>query len=237
MDNWIVATLAGALRAAADPLVVDLGYGATPITAVELASRLRSVRTDVRVLGLEIDPARVAAAADAADPPRLTFARGGFELAGHAPVLVRAANVLRQYDEDAARAAWETMCAHLGPGGMLVEGTCDEIGRRGSWVLLGADGPRTLTLAAKLDTLERPGDLAERLPKALIHRNVPGEAIYVLLRALDSAWDATASISAFGPRQHWSAACAQLAKSGWPVDASRARHGELTVLWSAVTPT
>ncbi|MEO9140153.1 MAG: class I SAM-dependent methyltransferase [Jatrophihabitans sp.] len=234
MDNWIVATLGNTLRAATEPLVVDLGYGATPITAVELASRLRTVRPDVRVLGLEIDPERVAAAAAAADPPRLRFARGGFELAGQAPVLVRAANVLRQYDEDAANDAWQMMCACLGPGGLLVEGTCDEIGRRGSWVLLDEFGPRTLTFAAKLATLERPSDLAERLPKALIHRNVPGESIHDLLRALDSAWDATAAMSAFGPRQHWTAACSHVAETGWPVDASRARHGELTVPWSAV---
>ena len=74
------------LRAAADPLVVDLGYGATPVTAVELRARLapRSA-PDVRVVGLEIDPVRVAAAGRAADPPGLTFRRGGFELAGLRP--------------------------------------------------------------------------------------------------------------------------------------------------------
>ena len=69
------------------------------MTTVELADRLADVRKDVRVLGLEIDPDRVAAAAASADPPRLEFARGGFELAGRRPVLVRALNVLRQYDE------------------------------------------------------------------------------------------------------------------------------------------
>lgn len=86
VDNWIVATCGDRLRAAADPLVVDLGYGATPVTAVELRARLATgVRADVRVVGLEIDPVRVAAAAPAADPPGLTFARGGFELAGLRP--------------------------------------------------------------------------------------------------------------------------------------------------------
>jgi hypothetical protein len=236
MDNWITATLGPALRAAADPLVVDLGYGATPITAIELAGRLRRVRPDVRVLGLEIDPARVAAALPAADPPGLTFARGGFELAGQRPALVRAANVLRQYDEVAALAAWATMRAGLAPGGLIVEGTCDELGRRGWWVLLDADGPRTLTVACRVDTLERPGDLAERLPKALIHRNVAGEPIHALLTAFDAAWDAAAPESAFGPRRRWMAACAGLARAGWPVDSSRARFGELTLPWSAVDP-
>ncbi|WP_407657343.1 class I SAM-dependent methyltransferase [Jatrophihabitans endophyticus] len=236
MDRWIVATLGGALRAAPDPLVVDLGYGATPVTAVELAARLATARPDVRVLGLEIDPDRVAAAAPAADPPRLDFARGGFELAGRRPALVRAANVLRQYDEASAADAWRTMCAGLADGGLLVEGTCDEIGRRGCWVLLDAEGPRTITLACRVDAIERPSDLAERLPKALIHHNVPGEPVHAFLRAFDAAWDTAAPLSSFGPRQRWLAACAGLLDAGWPVDARRARYGEITLPWTAVAP-
>lgn len=234
MDNWIAAVLGPALRSAADPLVIDLGYGATPITAVELAARLAVVRPDVRVLGLEIDPARVSAAAEAADPPRLSFARGGFELAGTRPALVRAANVLRQYDEAAALAAWDTMRAGLAPDGLIVEGTCDEIGRRCCWVLLDADGPRSLTLACKVDAIERPSDLAERLPKSLIHHNVPGEPIHALLRDLDAAWDSAAPLGTFGARQRWTAAVSSL--DGWPVRTDRARHGEVTVEWTAVAP-
>lgn len=233
MDNWIAATLGGALRAAADPLVVDLGYGATPVTAVELAARLARVRPDVRVVGVEIDRDRVAAAEPAARPPALSFAHGGFELAGLRPALVRAANVLRQYDEPAALTAWDTMRAHLGDGGRIVEGTCDEIGRLASWVLLDADGPRSLTLAAKVDTLRRPSEFAERLPKALIHRNVAGEPVHDLLRELDAAWDAAAAMSTFGPRQRWIAACRALDR---PVDSRRARYGELTVPWEQVSP-
>ncbi|MDT4924200.1 MAG: hypothetical protein QOG01_1913 [Pseudonocardiales bacterium] len=236
MDNWITTVLAPVLRGAADPLVIDLGYGATPVTAVELAHRLAVLRADLRVVGLEIDPDRVAAALPAAEPPRLTFARGGFELAGHRPVLVRAANVLRQYGEPAAAAAWVTMCARLATGGVLVEGTCDELGRRGCWVLLDRAGPVSLTFSCRVDSIERPSDLAERLPKALIHRNVPGEAIHTLLRAFDAAWDAAAPVSTFGARQRWIAACAGLAAAGWRVDTARARHGELTVPWADVAP-
>src|SRR5690348_12147035 len=212
MDNWITATLRERLRAAADPLVIDLGYGATPVTAIELAARLRRIRSDVRVLGVEIDPDRVAAALPSADPPRLSFARGGFELAGQRPALVRAANVLRQYDEPAALDAWATLLAGLAPGGLLVEGPCDELGRRGAWVLLDSGGPRSLTFACRVDTLPRPADLAERLPKALIHRNRPGERIHALLAAFDAAWDAAAALAAFGPRQRWIAACAGLGR-------------------------
>ena len=35
IDNWIVATLGGPLRAAGDPLVIDLGYGSSPVTTVD----------------------------------------------------------------------------------------------------------------------------------------------------------------------------------------------------------
>jgi hypothetical protein len=234
MDNWIATTLGARLRAAADPLVVDLGYGSTPVTVVELARRLARARPDVRVVGVEIAPERVTAATAAADPPRLTFVHGGFELAGLRPVLVRAANVLRQYDEPSALAAWDTMRSHLGPGGVIVEGTCDEIGRLASWVLLDADGPRTLTLAPRIANLTRPSDLAERLPKALIHRNVPGEPIHTLLVDLDAAWDAAAPLSGFGARQRWVAACRAL-RGRWPVSTARSRYGELTIEWSALS--
>src|SRR3954471_23009823 len=105
VDRWLTATYAGLLRAADDPLVVDLGYGASPVTTVELADRLRVVRPDVQIVGVEIDPDRVAAAAGLRAPPYLDFRRGGFELAGLRPLVVRAFNVLRQYDESAAAAA------------------------------------------------------------------------------------------------------------------------------------
>ena len=237
MDRWIVHRLGSALARATEPLVIDLGYGATAVTTVELAARLAERQPAVRVLGLELDPVRVAAAGGSADPPRLTFARGGFELGGHRPNLVRAANVLRQYDEAAAAQAWATMRGRLARGGWIVEGTCDEIGRRGAWVLLDETGPVSLTLAAHLPTLGHPSDLAARLPKALIHHNVPGQPIHALLRELDSAWTVHAGLNAFSPRQRWTATCATLA-ADWPVldRTSRWRLGELTVSWPAVEP-
>ena len=203
VDRWLVAVHGERLRGAADaPLVVDLGYGASPVTTVELWSRLRQVRPDLTVVGLEIDPERVAAAAGAARPG-LSFRRGGFELAGLRPLVVRALNVLRQYEQGAALEAWATLRGGLAPGGLLVEGTCDEVGRRAAWVALDVAGPRTLTLAAHLPTLERPSALAERLPKALIHSNVPGRPVHALLTALDDAWDRAAPYAPFGPRQRW----------------------------------
>ena len=238
-DRWLTGTpwVARVLADAADPLVVDLGYGATPVTTVELARRLSLVRPDVRVLGLEIDQERVDVARPAADPPRLDFRRGGFELAGTRPVLVRAFNVLRQYSEAEVAAAWTTMTDRLAPGGLLVEGTCDELGRRCCWVTLDATGPRTLTLACRPADLEQPADLAERLPKVLIHRNVPGERVHALFTALDRCWAVAAPFANFGPRARWVEAVALL-KHDWPVRDTRRRWrlGEVTLDWAAVTP-
>lgn len=236
MDNWIATQLAGPLRRADRPLVIDLGYGASPVTAIELLARLRRCRPDVEVLGLEIDPERVAAAVPASRPG-LSFALGGFELAGRRPVIVRAANVLRQYPPTAVAQAWQQLCDRLAPGGVLVEGTCDELGRRASWVLLDARGPVSLTLSCRLTELRRPSDVADRLVKALISRNMAGEPIHRLLRAMDAAWNLHAPLAAFGPRQRWQAMAATLA-ADWPVLSTAGRHrfGEFTVAWQAVAP-
>ena len=177
---------------------MDVGYGASHTSTVEWAGWLRRVDPEVRVLGLEIEPSRVL-------PPRdgVEFALGGFELAGHRAELVRAFNVLRQYDVSEVLAAWRMMIAGLSPGGQIIEGTCDEIGRRAAWVLLDESGPRTLTLAWDPPDVDKPSDVAERLPKALIHENTEGHKIFALLQAADAAWDRAAGYAPYGPRVRW----------------------------------
>jgi hypothetical protein len=105
VDRWLLATQLPRLRDSARPLVVDLGYGSSAVTTLELVDRLSPEIDRLEVVGLEIDPARVAAVAADRDPPRIDFRVGGFELAGLQPVLVRAFNVLRQYDEASAAQA------------------------------------------------------------------------------------------------------------------------------------
>jgi hypothetical protein len=239
VDRWITQAQQAALRAQERPLIVDLGFGASPVTTLELYRRVRAVAPDAEVTGLEIDPERVASArrrlmalrASGEELPGLSFAVGGFELpVPRLPVLVRAFNVLRQYPEERVWAVWSRLRARLAPGGVLVEGTCDEIGRRAVWVTLG-QREALITFSARLASLERPSDLAERLPKALIHHNVPGHPVHELLGALGRAWETEAT--PFGPRQRWLAAVRRLRDEGWPVldGPHRWRRGELTLPW------
>jgi hypothetical protein len=241
VDRWLAGPQAWRLRRHRHPpVVVDLGYGASPVTAVELHDRLRRVRPDVQVVGIEIDPERVAAARPLARPG-LRFRLGGFEVPledGTRPVLVRAFNVLRQYDEADVRAAWAQVQERLGEDGLLVDGTCDELGRRSTWVAVDRSGPRSLTLSWRLRGLQAPSEIAERLPKSLIHRNVEGEGVHDYLAALDQAWAHSAHHGSFGVRQRFLATAAALREAGWPLldGPSRWRLGELTVAWDAVAP-
>ncbi|WP_349829572.1 class I SAM-dependent methyltransferase [Brevibacterium litoralis] len=274
VDRWAVHLLEPVLRRASDRLVVDLGYGASGVTPRELHDRLRAAYPRVRTLGLEIHPDRVAGALPWATAG-LDFRLGGFEIPvdrapagtvpGERPVLVRAANVLRQYDEEEVRRSWARMAARLAPDGFLVEGTCDEIGRKQVFVTIrpayatvhrglaerrGAAvslrtvddpppvEPMTLTISVDTEVLERPSAVADRLPKALIHRNVPGERIYAYLQELDRHWDLAAGLAAFSGRQRWIAMASSAHAAGVPVVRSPARWrlGEITVPWDHVRP-
>lgn len=205
-DRWLAAhpavraALFSASFSGRQPLAVDVGYGASWTTTVEWARWLRTVEPNVRVVGLEIDPERVL-------PPRdgVEFGLGGFELAGMRADVIRAFNVLRQYDVSEVLDAWSLMISRLQPGGVLMEGTCDEIGRRSTWVLLDRTGPRTLTLAWDPADMQRPSEIAERLPKALIHDNHAGaeNGIFRVLQELDAAWDRAAGYAPYGPRVRW----------------------------------
>lgn len=238
VDRWLAGPESWRLRAEINPLVVDLGYGGSPTTAVELYDRLHAVCPDVHVTGIEIEPERVRIAKPL-ERDGLDFRVGGFEIpvAGK-PTMVRAFNVLRQYDEADVLLIWATVCARLSPSGIFVDGTCDEIGRRSTWVALDKSGPQSLSISMRFGAFDRPSDVAERLPKALIHHNVPGEKIHEFLQTLDQHWLASAPLASFGNRQRWLLMCQKMYDAGWPVRRapSRWRLGELTVAWSAVDP-
>lgn len=253
-DRWIIHRLGRALQEADRPVVVDLGFGASPVTTIELAQRMaHRVGPGIRVVGIEIDAQRVELASRLAPdrPAGVEFLRGGFEIPtpdGERPLLVRACNVLRQYEAAEVPRIWAALVGRLAPSGVLIEGTCDELGRLCAWVTIPFPGaaspsdrvvmPDEFTISVDLRTLDRPSRVAQRLPKVLIHRNVRGEPVHALLADLDRAWDRAAAQAAFGPRQRWAAAVQELRDRGAPIrdGPQRWRLGELTVPWSVVAP-
>ena len=153
VDRYIAAL--PVLRSVEQPIVVDLGYGASPITAIELLQRVSKSNPNAHVLGIEIDRERVERGLEVAGD-RLHFALGGFEVpmpaefAPGRPVdIIRCFNVLRQYDESDVQQAWARMQSRLTEDGLLVEGTCDEIGRVASWVTLNKTEVESLTMRAR----------------------------------------------------------------------------------------
>ncbi|MBE7432981.1 MAG: hypothetical protein HS100_03640 [Anaerolineales bacterium] len=114
----------------AESLFVDLGYGFDPRTTLESALRFRRSNPNLRILGVEIDKERVEAAHPFADE-KTFFRLGGFNLpllSGETVRLIRAFNVLRQYEEKDFVPAYERLAEHVLPDGLMIEGTSTPFG-------------------------------------------------------------------------------------------------------------
>jgi len=209
---------------------VDLGYGAEPSTTLESAVRLRRANPQLRVLGVEIDPARVGAAQLYSDSTTC-FRLGGFNLPLVAAQdervrVVRAFNVLRQYDEGAVAAAYAELAHYILPGGLLIEGTSDPHGRL--WVANVLRRQAAATWAAEALVFSTnfrppfaPADFQAVLPKNYIHRMSPGEPIHALLEMWKAAAQRTSSERVWGERRWFLAAARALRASGARVDIRR----------------
>jgi len=197
-------------------LYVDLGYGFFPVTSVETLRRLRRLNPRLQVLGVEIDPQRVADAQPFAEPG-LSFRLGGFNLplrAGEQVSIIRAFNVLRQYDEAAVADALAALAAPLTPGGLIIEGTSDPLGRLLSFNLFERQ-PKGLAhiglvLAPALRAGFQPRQFQAVLPKNFIHHAEPGGAIDRFFADWHAAWQHARSQAA-EPRQVFALAAARLA--------------------------
>ena len=135
VDNFILlyepALLSRTDGLFADSLFVDLGYGFDPRTTLESAARFRRINPDLGILGVEIDKERVESALRLADD-KIFFRLGGFNLPlreGEHVRLIRAFNVLRQYEEKDFAPAYERLAQYVLPGGLMIEGTSDPFGR------------------------------------------------------------------------------------------------------------
>ena len=208
-DSHLLRKRCGAFREA---MFVDLGFGAEPFTTLESAERLRRVNPDLRVLGVEVDPGRVAAARPHANR-NTDFRVGGFNLpleTGESVRAIRAFNVLRQYEEGEVREAHALMSSYLFPGGILVEGTSDPFGRVWTANLLRkgkkADAEAAMSYEALIFSTNfrwgfEPGMFQPVLPKNYIHRMVSGEMIYEFMEAWKQAARLTMAYKSLGLRQ------------------------------------
>jgi hypothetical protein len=232
----------------AGALCVDLGYGAEPTTTLEMARRLRKLNPTLPVLGVEIEPGRVEAALPFADG-QTHFRLGGFNLPLRSQAdgrpeqvrLIRALNVLRQYDEASVLPAWETMAASLLPDGLLIEGTSDPLGRLWAVNLLRrersvphpAQGSQArgelrheaLVFGIRLRDGFDATLLQAVLPKNLIHHVTPGEPMGHFFALWEQCARKTIAWREFGPRQ-WFVAAADALKqeprlAGWRIDTRR----------------
>ena len=243
----------------ADSMFVDLGYGFDARTTLESASRFRRVNPDLRVLGVEIDKERVEAALPSTDE-KTFFRLGGFNLPlqeGEHVRLIRAFNVLRQYEEKDFPQAYNRLAQYVLPGGLMIEGTSNPFGSM--WVanvvrrtldsdgLLSGTQKQTLagTRAAGLQnwrfealvfsTNFRTGFNVEEfqtiLPKNLIHHILPGETIYSFFEAWKQSTAETSSMKTYGARQWFIASVESLVQKGYKINLHRKFLSKGYLVW------
>jgi hypothetical protein len=207
-------------------LFVDLGYGEETTTTLETAKRFRRLNPSLPILGVEIDPERVAAAQPYSNP-MTSFRLGGFNLPlqpGENVRIIRAFNVLRQYEEADFMPAYERLAQYVLPGGLMIEGTSDPFGR-----IWAANVARKSTTSSRWDyealvfsTSFRsgfdPAQFQAVLPKNYIHHVIPGESIYEFFDAWKHSAEETIHAKVWGTRQWFSIAAETLAGKGYLVN-------------------
>jgi hypothetical protein len=230
VDNFVVRYDPGLImRSDGDflnALYVDLGYGAEATTTLESAERFRRLNPSLPILGVEIDPERVAEAQPFADA-QTSFRLGGFNLPllpGEAVRLIRAFNVLRQYDEADFTPAYERLLQYVLPGGLMIEGTSDPYGR--IWVAnLARKQPdrigwdfEALVFSTNFRSGFDPAQFQAVLPKNYIHHVVPGESIHDFFEAWKRSASETIPAKVWGLRQWFSDAAQNLADRGYKIN-------------------
>jgi hypothetical protein len=228
---------------------VDLGYGFDARTTIESASRFRRINPNLRILGVEIDKERVEAALPFADD-KTFFRLGGFNLpmkAGEHVRLIRAFNVLRQYEEADFIPAYERLAKYVLPGGLMIEGTSNPFGSIWSANLVRkeepfdvAQGTRGKKDAWKFEALVfstnfRLGFDVEEfqtiLPKNYIHRVVKGEPIYDFFEAWKRSAAETSAAKVYGLRQWFVASAESLARKGFKVNLQKKFLSKGWLIW------
>jgi len=219
-------------------MFIDLGYGFDARTTLESAERFRRVNPMLPILGIEIDKERVDAALPHADA--ITHFRvGGFNLPlqpGESVRLIRAFNVLRQYEEKDFIPAYERLAQYVLPGGLMIEGTSNPFGS--IWV---ANLVRKTENGWKMEALVfstsfRMGfditDFQAVLPKNYIHHVTQGELIHDFFEAWKRSAAETSSAKVFGLKQWFAASAESLAAQGYKIDLHKKWLAKGWLIWS-----
>ncbi|HEX2696313.1 MAG TPA: class I SAM-dependent methyltransferase [Anaerolineales bacterium] len=222
----------------ADALFVDLGYGFDPRTTLESAARFRRLNPSLKILGVEIDKERVEAAQPFADD-KTFFRLGGFNLPlleGESVRLIRAFNVLRQYEEKDFAPAYERLAQYVLPGGLMIEGTSNPFGSIWAANLARKTVDESWNMEALVfSTNFRLGFDVEEfqtiLPKNYIHHAVRGEAIYDFFEAWKRAAAETVAAKVYGARQWFEAAAQRLAQGGYQVNVQKKWLSKGWLIW------
>jgi len=219
-------------------LFVDLGYGFDARTTLESASRFRRANPGLRILGVEIDKERVEAALPFADD-KTFFRLGGFNLpmkSGEHVRLIRAFNVLRQYEETDFVPAYERLAEYVLPGGLMIEGTSTPFGQlwsanmarkmdNGSWKMEALVFSTNFRLGFDVEEFQTI------LPKNYIHHVVKGEPIYDFFEAWKKSAAETSHAKTFGLRQWFVAAAESLAKKGFKINLQKKFLSKGWLIW------
>lgn len=224
------------------PCFVDLGFGEAPWTTLASAEVFRRLAPGLRVLGLEIDRARVAAAAPFADADT-RFRLGGFDLGlglddlgrREEARLLRAFNVLRQYQPEAVVPALVAMGRGLEEEGLLIEGSSDPQGQLWSahlWRRRGAGlHHEALVFGLRGAARARAMELPSILPKDLIHRMGTDSPVTRFFAAWRLTWQESAGEAVWGPGRRLAASVSALQRLGLAVDARARWLSRGLVLW------
>ena len=221
-----------------DSLFVDLGYGFDARTTLESASRFRRVNPNLKILGVEIDKERVDAALPFADD-KTFFRLGGFNVPlqrGEHVRLIRAFNVLRQYEEKDFAPAYERLAEYVLPGGLMIEGTSTPFGSlwAANLVRSAESGQWSFEALVFSTNFHNGFDVEEFqtiLPKNYIHRVVKGESIFDFFEAWKRSAAETAHAKTFGLKQWFSASVEALSQKGFDVDLHKKWLGKGYLIW------
>ncbi len=222
----------------ANSLFVDLGYGFDARTTLESAARFRRVNPNLSILGVEIDKERVEAALPYANS--ITHFRfGGFNLPlkpGERVRLIRAFNVLRQYEEKDFVPAYRTLAPYVLEGGLMIEGTSNPHGSIWTANVARKTANETWNMEALVfSTNFHAGfdlvDFQAVLPKNYIHHVFAGEAIYDFFEAWKKSTAETSHTKTFGLKQWFTASAESLAEKGYKIDLHKKWLNKGWLIW------